>query len=314
MSATPKGTTLRLILPKDSSGKILASLGTSAKVESKDLTLSADRLTTEMIVRNIKEYMRLRDELLHTLRQLGLPREPRVGSPQVQNHQEALAETRKVLDENRSLYQELQSSIEDLQRQIDEAKKQSSRISEILQAGFPSSEVVSATGDFSRILGRIPVRKLADAQRSLASSMKDQLAFATGNRIKDWVYLLVAVPANKTPQVLQTLLLYDFVQTDIPKSDEPDLQRALASLEAKTKDLTKELEDAKSKLKLFQNEAAETLNRLADNIQDSLMQLQAVLKMGEGANVSRTFAWLAKPLSPKTLNALSDQGVLFETG
>jgi len=313
MSSTPKGTTLRLILPKDSSGKILASLGTATKVESRDLTLSVERLTTEMIVKDIKEYIRLRDELLHNLRQLGLPREPRVATSQVQNHQEALVETRKVLDENRNRYQELQSGIEDLQRQIDEAKKQSSRISEILQAGFPSSEVVSAGGEFSRILGRIPVRKLADAQRSLESSLRDQLAFASGNRIKDWVYLLVAVPAGKTPLVLQTLLLHDFIQTDIPKSEEPDLQRALASLETKTRDLTKELEDGKTKLKLFQSEAAEKLNRLADNVQDSLMQLQAVLKMGEGAKLSQTFAWLAKPLPSKTLNALSDQGALFET-
>ncbi len=66
-------------------------------------------------------------------------------------------------------------------------------------------------------------------------------------------------------------------------------------------------------MKQLQDGAAETLNRMADHVQDSLMQMQAVLKMGEGTQASKAFAWLPKPPTPKILSSIQNNGALYES-
>jgi predicted nucleic acid-binding Zn-ribbon protein len=313
MSTAVKGTTLRLIMPKDYSKKVVATLGPTAKFESSDTILSAGRLTTDKLVGYIKEYSRLRDELFHTIRQLGLSRNARTASSQPGDYAIFLGNAREELDQRKSGYQEVQSRVESLEKQIDEAKKKVSRINEIIQAGFSSADMAFGKGEFNRALGRIPARKIADAQRALQKSLGDQAVLATGNRVKDSVYVLLAAPEEKMQQATQTLLLYDFTPSETTKADEPDLNTAKTALEGRIIAMSSELAQAKTEMKQFQEKAGESLNSLADRVQDSLMQMQAVLKLGEGAQASKAFAWLTKPPSPRTLSSLSSQGVLYET-
>lgn len=313
MSAQARGTTLRLIAPQNSSAKIVSSLGPRTKLESTNIVLTAGQLSTEDMVRNIRELTRLRDELSHTLRQLGIPRAPRKNLLESPNFDQIVSEGQKELEVNRRRFQETQSRIETIERQIEETRKQSARISELIQAGFSSGEALSRQGEFTKILGRLPSRKLEVAQRALQSNLKDQVILATGNRTKDMVYILVATPPDKASQALQTLILHDFVQTDTPTSNEPDLNKTSVALEEKRETLSRELGTSREELKVFRNEAGEMLNRLADQVQDSLLFLRAVLKMGEGTNAAHAFAWLEKPPQAKLVTALSTQGILVET-
>ncbi len=299
-------------MPKDSSGKVLATLGPTTKFEATDTVLSAGRLTTDKIVSYIRDYARLRDELFHTIRQLGLTRNARTATTQPGDYAVSLEKAREELDQKKNAFQEIQSRIEVLEKQIDEARRQVSRVTEVIQAGFSSADVVSGQGEFSRILGRIPARKLADAQRAVQKILGDQAVMAAGNKVKDSAYILLAAPQEKMQQATQTLLLYDFTPTEIPKSDEPNLDKARIGLENKIREDSSELDRARSEMKRFQEQAGESLNQLADSVQDSLMQMQAVLRLGEGAQASKAFAWLTKPLTPRTLSSLSSQGVLYE--
>ncbi len=300
-------------MPKDSSSRILASLGQAGKIESSDTVLSAGNMTTDQIVTLIKESTRLKDELLHALRQFGLVRNPRAAFVRTSDYSTTLSEARKELDEKRARYQDVQSQVETLEREIEEAKKQVSRISEVAQAGFASADIAFSKGDYNRILGRIPARKLPDAQRALQKLSGEQIILAPGSRIKDWVYILVAAPEEKMSQALQTLILYEFVQTEIPKGEQPDLKTAKETLETRVRDQSAKLEEARTNMKRFQDEADKSLNLLGDRLQDSLIQLQAVLRIGEGSHASQAFAWLAKAPTQKMLNSLTSQGVLFET-
>ena len=313
MSTAAKGTTLRLIMPKDFSTKVVAALGPTAKFESSDTVLSVGQLTTEKLVAYIKDYARLRDELFHSIRQLGLTRNARTASFQPADYAGFLAKAREELEQRKVAYQEIQSRIENLEKQIDDAKKKVSRISEVILAGFSPTDLAFGKGEFNRTLGRIPGRKLVSAQSALQKSLGDQAVLATGNRVKDSVYVLVAGPEDKMQQAVQTLLLYDFIPSEVGKSEEPDLNNTKTSLEAKIASMSSELAQARTEMKQFQDKAAESLNGLADQVQDSLMQMQAVLKLGEGTQASKAFAWLTKPPSPRTLSSLSSQGVLYET-
>ncbi len=300
-------------MPKGSSTSIVSTLGATAKIESSDTVLSAGRLTTEKLVSYIKDYSRLRDELLHTIRQLGLTRIARTASTQPSEYASYFARARDELDQKKAEYQEIQSRIDGLEKQIEEAKKQASRIAEIIQAGFSSTDLAFGKGEFNRVLGRIPARKLVDAQRALEKLLGGHAVLATGNRVGDHVYVLLAAPEEKMQQSTQTLLLYDFAPSEIAKLDEPDINTAKTILETKIMKLSSELDQAKMELKEFQAQASESLNRLADGVQDSLMHMQGVLRIGEGAQASKVFAWLTKPPSPRTLSSLSSQGVLYET-
>ena len=313
MSSSAKGTVLRMLTPWDSSSTILANLGPLAKVESTSLVLTSGRLTTEGIVRTIRELTRLRDELLHTMRQLSIPRHAGKTSLQNPDYGRLLGEAQEQLDMRRRSYQETQARTEALQRQTEDIRKQAARISEIVEAGFASTEAFSAPGQFSRLLGRLPVRKLEPSQRALQSALQGQAVFATGNRNKDWVYVLVAAPADKMSTALQTLILYDFVQTEVPSSEEPDLKRALVKLDENKGKVASELELAHVELKTARTEAGKTLNELADTVQDNLIILRGVLKLGEGMKASHSFAWLEKAPSAKVIAALLAHGTVVET-
>lgn len=313
MSSSAKGTVLRLLTPWVSSSTILANLGPLAKVQSTNLVLTSGRLTTEGIVRTIRELARLRDELLHTMRQLSIPRDPRRSGLENPDYEELLGEAQKQLEEKRKLHQETQARIESLQRQIEDVRKQTARVSELDEAGFASTEAFSAHGQFSRLLGRLPVRKLEPAQRALKSNLQEQAVFATGNRKKDWIYVLVAFPGDKMSTALQTLILYDFVQTEVPSSEEPDLKKTLAKLVEKKDKVADELELAQAELKTTRTETGKDLNVLADIVQDSLIVLRGVLKLGEGMKASYSFVWLEKASPTKVVTALSAHGMLVET-
>ncbi len=312
MSAASKGIILRLIMPKDSATRILATLGPAAKAESKELTLGVQKLTTDEIVGFIRDYTHLRDELLHSLRQYPVQRNPKHTSLAPVDFSWLLGSARKGLDATRTRFQELQSKIESFERQVEETRKQASILEGITGAGFTTREVLSEGGEFKRIIGYLPARKLEDAERSLRSTLKDQVALSVGNRAKDRVYILLAVSPEKISLALQTLLLYDFIPSDIPSPQDVDLEKGLATLEDKKKRLQNELDNSKSQMEQFREEVRDNLNELADKVQDSLITLKAILKMGEGSNASQALVWLPKAPSPKTLNALRDLGALFE--
>ncbi len=312
MSAQSKGTALRLIAPKNSSAKIMSSLGPNVKLESTDLVLSGGRLTTEEMVLNIRDLNRLRDELLHALRQLGIARGPQKNLIEMPDFSRLVSEGQKRLEDNRGQYQEIQSRIESLQRQLEETKKQIAKISELVEGGFTSDDAFSKSGEFTKIIGKLPTRRLEAAQRALQANLQGQAVLAVGNRKKDWVHILAATPSDKAPHALQTLILYDFAQTDVPSSEEPDLDKELSRLDKRRKDLAEELENSRDQMRTFQGEATRILNLLADRVQDSLLFLRAVLKIGEGAGVSHAFAWLEKAPPAKVLSALTIQGVLLE--
>ncbi len=312
MSSPAKGTALRLVVPEQLSSRITSMLGPNTKFQSTTLVLTAGRLTTEQIVSNIRELTRLRDDLLHTMRQLGIQRQPAKSKEANFDYASLLKEGKGELEETRRQHQETQSRIEELERQIDDAKKQRAKISEVAEAGFTSGEALSSRGQFSKLLGRLPARKLEAAQRALQAALEDQIVVSQGNRKKDWAYVLVVTPADKTPQTLQTLILYDFVQTEIPSSEEPDLKKALLSLEEKRTTLSKEIESAKGQMKNLRSEAGKTLNQLTDTTQDALIMLRAILRLGNGTTVMHALAWMEKSPNTKTVDALSNQSAIVE--
>ncbi len=313
MSTASKGTTLRLIMPKDSSTRVVAALGPTAKFESSDTTLSAGRLTTDKLVGYIKDYSRLRDELFHTIRQLGLGRNARTASTPIGDYASYLSKTKEELEGKKSEYQEVQSRIDSLEKQIEEAKKHLTRINEVIQAGFNTTDLTYGKGEYNKVLGRIPARKLGDAQAAIQKLLGGQAVLATGNRVKDTVYVLLATPEDRIQQATQTLILYDFLPSDVAKSEEPDLNLAKTNLENRITELTSSLDQDRKEMKQFQDKAAESLNQMADQVQDSIMQMQAVLKLGEGTQASKAFAWLTKPPTPRILSSLSSHGALYET-
>ncbi len=313
MSSTPKGTTLRLIIPKGTSTQVVASIGPTAKFESSETVLSAGRLTTDKLVGYIKDYSRLRDELFHTMRQIGVPRNARTASDLPGDYASFLPTAKEELEQKKSEYQEIQSRTVDIEKRIDEAKKQLTRVNEVIHAGFNTTDLAFSKGEFNKVLGRIPSRKLTDAQSAIKKLLQDQAILATGNRVKDNIYVLLAAPEDKVQQATQTLILYDFVPSEVSKSEEPDLNMTKSGLEGRITEQTSSLDQARKEMKKFQDTAAETLNQIGDHLQDSLMQMQAVLKMGEGAQASKVFAWLPKPPTPRVFNSLQSNGALYET-
>ncbi len=299
-------------MPEPTSSKVSSILGPSARLQSTTLVLTAGRLTTEQIVSNIREFTRLRDELLHTMRQLGIQRLAGKSNDSSFDYASLLREGKVQLEETRRQNQETQARIEALERQIEDARKQGSKISEVAEAGFTSGDALSSQGQFNKLLGRLPVRKLEAAQRALHAAFEDQIVMSQGNRKKDWAYVLVATPAEKTPQTLQTLILYDFVQTEIPSSEEPDLKKALLDLEESRTMLSKQLESEKEEMKSFRGEAGKTLNQLTDTVQDALITLRAILRLGDGTKVAHVLAWVEKNPNPKMVDALSTGGAVVE--
>jgi septal ring factor EnvC (AmiA/AmiB activator) len=312
MSTTTKGAVLRIILPRKESKNLLAQLGPSQRLERREIVLSPGRLATEEIVKYIREFAKLRDETLHTIRLLGISRKARNSVEPLMDPGRKLDEYWKQLDAIRNDYRESQSRIEKLEREIEDAKKRIALINQILETGFGIDDVRSTGLGFNKILGRIPARRLQDAQKALQSNLKDQALIAVGNRKGDWTHLLVAVPSDRAPVALQTLVLHDFVQTEVPSVDQPDLNAALATETQKLDAASKQLEAARRKLQEFLVQASEKLNQLADVAQEALIFLRAVLRLGDNTTAEHAFTVLEKNPPSKVLEALTRSGALIE--
>ena len=310
MSSPAKSSVLRAILADDASVKMVTALGAKGKTESKKIALSSGRLTTEQIVSRIKELSKLRDEILQVMRQLGLQREAASSAVDQLDHDSELESAKRELDEARNECQEVQGKVENIQRQIDESKKIVAVLTEISQTGFTTDQLESEAGDFRRVLGRLPVKKIESAQKALLSQFKDQAILAVGNRKQDAFYALIATPKDKSSQALQTLLLYDFTPIEIPEYRSTDLKSQIQEEEERTKFLSKELEKLRLQLDDLRRRAGQTLNRRLNEIVDALMLLRGILKLGEGTQASRIYTRLERVVPAETVDSLSRKGII----
>jgi predicted translin family RNA/ssDNA-binding protein len=310
MSTSAKNSVLRAILSDESSVKMATALGSTGKTESKRIALTSGQLTTEQIFGRIKELSKLRDEILQVMRQLNLAREAAPGAADQQDYDSELESAKRELDEARSDYQELQGKIEKIQRQVDDSKKKIATLTEISQTGFATDQLASEAGEFRRVVGRLPVKKLDTAQKTLQSQYKDQAVLAVGNRKQDVCYVLIAAPKDKFSQALQTLLLYDFTPIETPDYKSADLKSGIQTEEATTNLLSKELDALKLQLDELRQRVGKTLNKRLDEVVEALMLLRAILKLGEGSQASRIYARLERVAPPETLNNLSKRGIV----
>jgi chromosome segregation ATPase len=310
MSTPAKNSVLRAILADDAAVKMVTALAAPGKTESKKIALTSGKMMTEQIVNRIKELSKLRDEILQVMRQLNLTREAASSSGDRVEYDSDLESAKRELDEARTEYQEVQGKIEKIQRQIDDSKKRIAALTEISQTGFATDQLESEAGDFRRVLGRLPVKKLGAAQKALQSQYKDQAIFAIGNRKQDMYYVLVAAPNDKSSQALQTLLLYDFTPIEAPESKSADVKSEIQTEEAKAKVLFKELEGLKLQLDDLRRRAGHTLNRRLDAVVDALMLLRGILKLGEGSQASCIYARLERVAPAEILNRLSKKGII----
>src|SRR5713101_3398077 len=282
MSTPAKNTVLRAILADDASVKMATALGTPGKIESKRIPLTSGQLTTEQIVGRIKELSKLRDEILQVMRQLNLTREAGPSPVDRLDYDSELESAKLELDEARNQYQEVQGRIDKIQRQVEDSKKRIAALTEISQTGFATDQLESEAGDFRRILGRLPVKKMEAAQKAMLAQFKDQIILAVGNKRQDAFYVLVAAPKDKSSQALQTLLLYDFTPIEIPEYKSQDVKSEIQTEEEKAKTLAKELDELKLQLDDFRKTAGLTLNQKLDQVVDALMLFRGILKLGEG--------------------------------
>jgi vacuolar-type H+-ATPase subunit I/STV1 len=310
MSSPAKATVLRAVLPDDAAAKTALALGTPGKSESKSVTLSSGDMTTEAIVSRIKELSKIRDEILQVMRQLNLTRQGSPSPVEQLGYDNELEPARRELDEMRNQYKDAQGRIEDVQRQLDNSKKRVEVITEISQTGFAIDQLESEAGDFRRILGRLPVKKLDAAQKATASQFKDQTILAIGNKKQDTFYILVAAPKDKSSQALQTLLLYDFATIEIPEYESPDVKSEIQREEDRAKALAKELGELEPQLEDLRTKAGHTLNERLDGVVDALMLLRGILKLGEGTQASCIYAKLERVLPVETMTNLSKRGII----
>jgi len=310
LSSPAKSSVLRAILADDASVRMATALGIPGKTESKRVALTSGQLTTEEIVRRIKELSKLRDEILQVMRQLNLTREAAPSMVDQLDYDSELDTAKREFEEARNEYQEVHGKIEKIQRQIDESKKKIAALTEISQTGFATDQLESEARDFRRVLGRLPVKKLDTPQKALQSQFKDQAILAVGNRKQDTVYVLFAAPKDKFSQALQTLLLYDFTPIEIPEHKLADVRLEIQAEEEKAKLLSKELEGLKLQLDDLRRKAAQTLNRRLDEVVDALMLLRGILKLGDGTQASRIYARLERVVPVETVNSLSRKGIV----
>jgi len=310
LGSPAKSSVLRAILADDASVRMATALGIPGKTESKRVALTSGQLTTEEIVRRIKELSKLRDEILQVMRQLNLTRGAAPSTVDQLDYDSELELAKRELDEARNEYQEVQGKVEKIQRQIDESKKKIAGLTEISQTGFATDELESVSIDFRRILGQLPVKKLEAAQKALQSQLRYEAIFAIGSRKQDMFYVLVAAPKDKSSQALQTLLLYDFTPIEIPEYKSPDAKSEIQTEDTRAKMLSKELEGLKLQLDDLRRRAGQTLNRRLDEVVDALMLLRGILKLGEGTQASRIYARLERVVPVETVNSLSRKGIV----
>src|SRR6266487_5915160 len=249
MSSVAKPSTLRIILPKALAQRAMASLGPLGKVDAQELVLDTGRMTTEDVVRCIKEYAKPRDGISQTLRQLGIERKPESAIPETFDLKTTISEAETQAAEARSEYQKILSSVEAAERQVQEVEKQISTVEQLKATGFNFDEMMSRATGFRRILGRLPSKKLDAAQKGLRAVLKDRVIMTTGAKRNDSVYILVGTSTEDASQALQTLLLYDFVPTDIPNIEAADATAALMSWQMEKDRLIREKQSQNSRLK-----------------------------------------------------------------
>ena len=311
-TTTGRGAVLRIILPKNNA-RLIGDLGPTRKLETREIRLSSGRLTTDEIAKYIREFSKLRDEVLHTIRVLGVQRNPK-------NNRDSLTDLRslqdgswRLLDQTKTEQREVTGIIEKLEREAEEARKKIALINQVLETGFNLEDVKPTGVGFSKMLGRVPTRRLQDLQKALQSSLNDQVILAIGKRQGDFAHVLVAVPSDRTTQALQTLVLHDFIQTEVPSVDQANLKDALIQETARRDSRLEHLESERKKLQDIVARATERLNELADISQEALILLRAVLRIGEGATAEHAFTILEKNPPSKAVESLTRAGALLET-
>ncbi len=309
MSTHQKPVTMRLIVPQTASAQVVTILGPRAKVDAYDLVLKTRGLTTSEMVRYIKECSKLRDEMSQVFRQTGVVREGKAVNPEFSSLDAVISEGQKRLEDIRSQYQRMQSQTESLEREVEGAKKQIAAVDQLSETGFGYDEISSQLAGFRRILGRLPVKKVEPARKALQALLKERTIVATGARKQDWVYLLVASPTDIAPQAIQTLLLYDFAPIDTP-SMERGFAETIQSLKQSSDSSTRKIAERRADARTAGAEWADSLNRLGDEIEETILVLRSVLRLGEGTGAAHLFAQLEEPPSQETLDSLAREGVL----
>jgi prefoldin subunit 5 len=310
MSSVTKPSTLRLIVPKILAQRTLTSLSPFGKTDAKELVLSTGGLTTDNVVRYIREYTKLRDEIGQTIRQLGIERDPEPATPEFSDLKTAYSDAESQAVEARGEYQKLQAKLDAIDRQLQEVDRKVISVDQLKATGFSYKETMSGAAGFRRILGRLPAKKLDAAQKALYASSRDTAFMTTGTRKGDTVYVLVATPTDEVAQTLQTLLLYDFVQTEIPAFDGSDFEEALNTWRTRKDELTREKQSVESSIQDLRKSFTRPLNQSIDKIGETLLALRGSLRLGEGTSTAYIFARLDKPPGPVTLSALQKDGVL----
>jgi chromosome segregation ATPase len=267
-------------------------------------------MTTDAIAQRIKGLSKSRDETLQVMRHLSLARQ---AAPGATNQLDASAETEELkedLDKIGGQYEELQGRIENVQRQIDDSKKKITSLTEIIRSGLGPDQLESVSEEFHRVFGRLPVKKLDAARKTLVTQFKDQVIIAVGTKMKDTVFILVAVPRHKSSTTSQTLLLYDFTPIEIPVTEHKDPELAIQTEEERISSLSKELELLKLQLDELRKTSGQTLNARLDNNMDALMLLRGILKLGEGIQASQIYAHLEKAPPAETISGLTKRGII----
>ncbi len=302
--------TMRLIVPQSASTRVQTTLGPECKVEVRNLILKARGLTTADMVRYIKDYGKLRDETSQIFRQTGITREAKHVILELSNLDAMMKEDQTQLEDIRSKYQRLRSETESLEREVEDVKKQIASVDQLSETGFSYEEMSSQLDGFRRILGKLPANKLEPAQKALRGLLKERTIVAAGARKQDWVYLLVASPTDAAPQAQQTLLLYDFIPTDMPSLEAGSFKDTVRIWRERRDSLTRRIGERQAEGKAVRVGWGDSLNRLADRIQETILTLQSVLRLGEGASATHIFVRLQEAPPQETLASLARDGIL----
>ncbi len=310
MSSPLKPVTVRLIVPQTASAQVLTIIGPTVKAEAEDLVLKTPGLTTSEIVRYIKSYNKLRDEVSQVFRQTGVKREGKPMIQELSNLEAVIKEGQTLLEDIRGKYQRKQSETEGLEREVEEVKKQIASVDQLSETGFSYDEISTQLAGFRRILGKLPVKKLEPAQKALRALLRERTIVATGERKQDWVYLLVASPTDTAPQALQTLLAYDFIPIDMPSLEGGSFTETVRSWRERSDSIAQKIGERRADAKTLEGGWAQSLNRRADEIEETILTLRSVLRLGEGTGVAHIFARLEEPPPQETLDTLARHGVL----
>lgn len=307
-----KQTIVRLIVPKTIANRILTSLGPLAKTQASNLMVETDKLSTGDIVGHIKDYTRLRDEILQTFRQYDITREANPSLTELPDPEATLAEAQNQLSDVRATLQESRLELENVEREAEHVRKEGSRIEQVSQAGFQFAEISQEMPGYKRVLGRVPTKKLERLQKALRAVFNDRVIIALGARKQEAAYVLVAIPAESYSQILQTLLQYDFAQADLPESSPDNPRDVMVALLKKSEDVAGRQKLVREENIQLRKESALILNNIADKTQDIMMILRAALRLGEGTNAAFILARFEKPASTAVLEPFLKDGVFEE--